>query len=71
LVQPEEIFQCQSVNCGYMYNPDKGDRKGKITKRTKFSDLPDEWKCPHAVLEKKCSDPLLVRMLLYNNWSNK
>ena len=40
------MYQCQTVNCGYIYNPDKGDRKGKIPKGTRFEDLPDDWKCP-------------------------
>ena len=41
MAEPEEIYQCQTTNCGYMYNPDKGDRKGKIAKGTAFADLPD------------------------------
>ena len=32
MANPEEMYQCQMVNCGYIYNPDKGDRKGKIPK---------------------------------------
>jgi len=32
MANPEEMYQCQTVNCGYFYNPDKGDRKGKIEK---------------------------------------
>ena len=30
MAKPEEMWQCQTLNCGYIYNPDKGDRKGKI-----------------------------------------
>jgi hypothetical protein len=30
MAEPEEMCQCQTVNCGCIYNPDKGDRKGKI-----------------------------------------
>jgi Rubredoxin. len=30
MAEPEEMYQCQNTNCGYIYNPDKGDRKGKI-----------------------------------------
>ncbi|MEJ2222847.1 MAG: rubredoxin, partial [Desulfobacterales bacterium] len=26
------MYQCQTVNCGYIYDPDRGDRKGKIPK---------------------------------------
>ena len=41
MAEPHEMYQCQTVNCGYIYNPDKGDRKGKIPKGTAFEDLPD------------------------------
>jgi rubredoxin len=33
-------------NCTYMYDPDRGDERGKIPKRTPFEELPDSWKCP-------------------------
>lgn len=46
MADPEDMWQCQTVNCGYIYNPDKGDRKGGIPKNTKFEDLPEDWKCP-------------------------
>ena len=36
MAEPEEMYQCQTLNCGYIYNPDKGDRKGKILKGTQF-----------------------------------
>lgn len=36
MAKPEEMWQCQSVNCGYIYNPDKGDRKGENTSRNKI-----------------------------------
>ncbi|OIQ49418.1 Rubredoxin-2 [Pseudodesulfovibrio hydrargyri] len=55
---PEEMYQCQTVNCGYIYNPDKGDRKGKIPKGTRFEDLPDDWRCPICGGTKKCFRPL-------------
>ena len=46
MANPEDMWQCQTVNCGYIYNPDKGDKKGKIVKDTHFEDLPDDWVCP-------------------------
>jgi rubredoxin len=58
MANPEEMYQCQTVNCGYIYNPDKGDRKGKIPKGTKFEDLPDDWKCPICGAGKKMFKPL-------------
>ena len=30
---PKDMYQCQVANCGYIYDPDRGDRKGKIKKR--------------------------------------
>ena len=43
---PEEMYQCQTVNCGFIYDPDRGERKGKINKGTAFEDIPDDWRCP-------------------------
>ena len=51
--EPEDMWQCQMTNCGYIYDPDRGDRKGKIQKGTKFEDLPDDWNCPVCVASKK------------------
>ncbi|WP_319523357.1 rubredoxin [uncultured Desulfosarcina sp.] len=58
MAEPHEMYQCQTVNCGYIYNPDKGDRKGKIPKETSFEDLPDDWKCPICGAGKKMFKPL-------------
>jgi len=46
MARPEDMWQCQTGNCGYIYDPDRGDRKGKIPKGVKFEDLPEDWKCP-------------------------
>ena len=59
MARPEDMWQCQTVNCGYIYNPDKGDRKGKIKKGVLFQDLPDEWRCPICGGTKKCFRPLM------------
>lgn len=55
---PEKMWQCQTNNCGYIYDPDKGDRKGKIAKGIQFEDLPDTWRCPICGGTKKCFRPL-------------
>lgn len=55
---PEDMWQCQTTNCGYIYDPDRGDRRGKIRKGTNFEDLPDEWKCPVCGASKNCFKPL-------------
>ena len=59
MARPEDMWQCQTVNCGYIYNPDKGDRKGKIPKGVKFEDLSDDWRCPVCGGTKKCFRPLV------------
>ena len=58
MAQPHEMYQCQTVNCGYIYDPDRGDRRGKISKGTSFNDLPDDWKCPVCGASKKMFRPL-------------
>ena len=39
MVESKDMWQCRTPNCGYIYNPEKGDRKGKISKGTPFEDL--------------------------------
>jgi rubredoxin len=52
------MWQCQRSNCGYIYNPEKGDRKGKIPPGTRFEDLPDDWTCPLCGAAKEQFKPL-------------
>ena len=58
MAEMTDMWQCQTVNCGYIYNPDKGDRKGKIPKGTSFDDLAEDWKCPICGAGKKMFRPL-------------
>ncbi|MBA3015247.1 MAG: rubredoxin [Desulfobulbaceae bacterium] len=58
MANPDEMYQCQTSNCGYIYNPDKGDRKGKIAPGTSFDELPDDWRCPICGGSRKCFKPL-------------
>ena len=58
MAEPEEMYQCQTATCGYIYNPDKGGRKGEIPKGSYFNDLPDDWKCPVCGAGKKLFKPL-------------
>jgi len=53
MAEPHEMYQCQTANCGYIYNPDKGDRKGKIQKGTQFKELSEDRKCPLCGAGKK------------------
>ena len=51
--EPQDMWRCGVVNCGYIYDPDRGDRKGKIPKGVQFADLPDTWRCPVCGASKK------------------
>lgn len=53
MTEPKDMYQCQMANCGYIYNPDKGDRKGKVIKETKWTELPKDWKCPICGTRRK------------------
>jgi rubredoxin len=59
MAKPEEMFQCQTVNCGCIYDPDRGDRRGKVKKGTNFNELGEEWCCPVCAATKKMFKPLV------------
>ena len=42
----EEMWQCETTNCGYIYNPETGDPDSGIEPGTPFDKLPDDWICP-------------------------
>lgn len=58
MAEPDEMYQCQTTNCGCIYNPDRGDRKTKVQKGTQFDELPNQWKCPVCGAAKKRFKPL-------------
>ncbi len=58
MAAPEEMYQCQTVNCGFIYDPDKGEKRGKIAPGTAFADIPDTWRCPICGATKRCFKPL-------------
>lgn len=39
--------------CGYVYDPEKGDRRGGVDAGTPFKDLPSTWRCPVCGAGKK------------------
>lgn len=51
-------WQCQRADCGYIYNPEKVDRKDKIPPGTEFEDLPDGRICPRCGAGKHMFKPL-------------
>ncbi len=58
MAKPEEMYQCQTVNCGCIYDPDRGDRRGKVEKGTHFHELGEKWCCPVCGATKKMFKPL-------------
>ena len=58
MAKPEDMYQCQTTNCGCIYDPDRGDRRGKISKHTDFGELPDDWCCPVCGAGKRRFRPL-------------
>lgn len=50
---PAEMYRCQTGNCGYVYDPARGDKRGKIPPGVRFEDLPEDWRCPVCGAGKK------------------
>ncbi len=55
---PEELYQCQTPNCGYIYSPDRGDRQAEVPAGTRFENLPKDWRCPCCGASRKMFRPL-------------
>mgnify|MGYP003701935749 CR=1 FL=1 len=61
VAEPEEMYQCQTANCGYIYDPDRGNRRAKIAKGTSLMSFRQRGYAPCAVPAKKCSKRWPVR----------
>jgi rubredoxin len=49
----KETYQCQAVaTCAYLYDPKRGDKKGKIPAGIAFEELPEDWCCPGCGAKK-------------------
>lgn len=44
----EAVWQCQTSECGFIYNPALGDPDHGIAPGTAFEDLPESWTCPNC-----------------------
>lgn len=51
-----EKYVC--TNCGYIYDPQKGDPENDIDPGTPFKDLPETWVCPMCYVGKEEFDLL-------------
>jgi rubredoxin len=43
-------FKCP---CGYIYDPEIGEKQTHTPPGTSFEDLPDDWLCPRCGYEKE------------------
>jgi len=53
-----EVWQCEV--CGWIYDEEKGAPAEGIPPRTRWADVPDDWKCPECLAPK--SDFVMVRL---------
>ena len=44
--------------CGYVYDPEIGDRDSGTDAGTAFDDLPDDWVCPECGVDKDSFSPV-------------
>ncbi len=54
----EEMHRCPNATCGYIYDPQRGDKKGGVAKNVKFEELSDRWCCPLCGAGKQHFKPL-------------
>ncbi len=53
MAEAKDMWRCQIANCGYVYDPDRGDKRRKVPAGVKFEDLPEDWCCPVCKASKK------------------
>ena len=62
MANPEEMFQCQTVNCGCIYDPDRGDRRAKSPKGQRLRKFPRSGNARYAGRGKSVSVHLPERL---------
>lgn len=58
IIEETDMEKWICTNCGYIYDPEKGDPDNGIEPGISFNDLPDEWVCPICYVSKDQFDPL-------------
>lgn len=53
MAEPNDMWRCPVANCGYVYDPDRGDKRAKIPTDTLFEQLPETWHCPACKASRK------------------
>ena len=50
--QITKLSRWVSLECHYIYDPAKGDKKGGIPPGVAFEELKDNWRCPECNISK-------------------
>ena len=51
--EEKDKYQCRgAATCGYIYDPDRGDKRGEIPKGIPFEDHPEDWQRPGCGVSK-------------------
>lgn len=53
MAKPEQLYQCVTLTCNYIYDPEWEDKEGGIPRGTQFAALPENWRCPCCGAGKK------------------
>ncbi len=53
MAKPEQLFQCVTPTCNYIYDPEWEENEEGIPRGTQFESLPEDWRCPHCGAAKK------------------
>lgn len=48
MTSTEQLYQCPTQSCNYIYDSEWGDKKRGIPPGRQFEDLPDDWCCPYC-----------------------
>ncbi len=70
MTDPKDMYQCQITNCGFVYDPEKRNRKTKLPLGTKFEALPVHWKCPVCGVSDEVVGRALDDFMLSSNQDN-
>jgi rubredoxin len=48
MTSTEQLYQCPTQTCNYIYGTEWGDKRGGIPPGTRFEDVPEDWRCPYC-----------------------
>lgn len=45
-IEQDALDRYECANCGYVYEPTRGDSSSNVAADTPFTELPEAWRCP-------------------------